>query len=485
MENIIIKKWSQKEKYLLLILGIFFTVLSGYRWGVEILAWVSWTPFLMFGMGTKGWKNSLLLLLAIQIAVNGMTAKIITEPIPLFFTFIFGIPTGFSAWLILLIWEKTRQNTNYYLWIPSFVALIIFSEWTTFRYSDFGMWGTMASTQVNNLELLQIASITGISGIAAIMAMVSIWIAIYFSSKSKTEWNYWGILIAVLLFSTIIFGSFRVFNVQHGKTVKAAAVVTDLHILPNKFPNEEELVRGTDELFNRSLEASKSGAEIIVWNEGATLVDSSKEVQLISRGLQFSKENKVDLVMAYIVPISLNPFKFDNKYVWISSAGEVLETYRKHHPVPGEGAIKGTKEITVHNRKYGFAAGAICYDYDFPEMAIEHGKRGAGIVVVPSSDWKGIDPYHTKMARIRAIEGGFSVIRPVRWATSMAFDAYGRIRAAMPYNEGNRILIVDLPSENINTIYSKLGDWLVIPSVFLWLYIISVIIRKFEQKRKN
>lgn len=484
MEKNLIKQWSLKERYLLLIFGIILTVLSGFRWGVELLAWINWIPFLMFSMGTKGWKNSLLLLAALLIGVNGMTAKIITEPVPFVFTFIFGVPTGFSAWIMLLIWEKTRQNISYHLWIPSFVSLVVFSEWTTFRYSDFGMWGTMASTQVNNLELLQIASITGISGIAAIMAMVSIWGAIFLSSNSKKKWYRAGVLIGILLFATISYGSFRIYKDQKGKTVKTAAIVTDLHISPNAFPTENEISDGTNELFIRSHQACKSGAKIIVWNEGATMVNSSDESDLIERGAQFSIENSVDLIMAYIVPISHKPLKFDNKYVWFNSNGEILETYRKHHPVPGEGAIRGTEELMVHKQKYGFAAGALCYDYDFPEMAIEHGKKGAGIVVVPSSDWRGIDPYHSKMTRIRAIEGGFSVLRPVRWATSMAFDAYGRIRAAMPYNEGNRIMIVDLPSENIKTLYTRLGDWLVIPSVFLWLYLISTIIRKWEQKRK-
>lgn len=64
----------------------------------------------------------------------------------------------------------------------------------------------------------------------------------------------------------------------------------------------------------------------------------------------------------------------------------------------------------------------------------------------------------------------------------MAFDGYGRIRAAMPYNENNRVMIADLPTKNLNTIYSRFGDWLVIPSIIFWLYLISIIIRRYEKK---
>jgi apolipoprotein N-acyltransferase len=35
------------------------------------------------------------------------------------------------------------------------------------------------------------------------------------------------------------------------------------------------------------------------------------------------------------------------------------------------------------------------------------------------------------MARVRAIEGGFTPLRAVRWAPSAAFDAHGRVRAWM------------------------------------------------------
>lgn len=67
-------------------------------------------------------------------------------------------------------------------------------------------------------------------------------------------------------------------------------------------------------------------------------------------------------------------------------------TYQKHHPVPGEPSIRGTEPLRVLARPYGRVGGAICYDYDFPALAREHARLGADLVVVPSSDWRGIDP---------------------------------------------------------------------------------------------
>ena len=94
--------------------------------------------------------------------------------------------------------------------------------------------------------------------------------------------------------------------------------------------------------------------------------------------------------MAYLVVLDEQHFRYDNKYVWITAAGDVAEQYSKHFPVPGEPKTAGTKPIEVLQRPYGKVAGAICYDDDCPKLAREHSLLGAELVVVPSSEWLGI-----------------------------------------------------------------------------------------------
>ena len=78
-----------------------------------------------------------------------------------------------------------------------------------------------------------------------------------------------------------------------------------------------------------------------------------------------------------MVLIEETPLRLENKYVWFAPNGEVLDTYHKHHPVPGEPSIRGSAPLRTVDRPYGRAAGAICYDYDFPSMAAAHGRLGA------------------------------------------------------------------------------------------------------------
>ena len=158
-----------------------------------------------------------------------------------------------------------------------------------------------------------------------------------------------------------------------------------------------------------------------------------------------------------MVPLIDSAYVYENKYVWMTPEGPI-ETYFKHHPVPGEGAVPGTTPLVAHQRPYGVAAGAICYDYDFPSMGREHSAAGTGLAVVPSSDWLGIDPFHSQMAAVRGIESGFSVVRSVRWATSLATDALGRVRGSSSYFEGERMMLATVPSTPVVTLYSQLGE---------------------------
>jgi apolipoprotein N-acyltransferase len=62
------------------------------------------------------------------------------------------------------------------------------------------------------------------------------------------------------------------------------------------------------------------------------------------------------------------------------------------------------------------------------------------------------------MARVRAIEGGFSLVRSVRWATSGAYDALGRARATASFFEGERTMIASVPATRIPTLYAGVGE---------------------------
>ena len=170
---------------------------------------------------------------------------------------------------------------------------------------------------------------------------------------------------------------------------------------------------------------------VVVWNEMATVVSAAGENTLVSRGQAFARERAVMLLMAYGVVESTHPFHDANKYRIYLPDGTMADEYVKRHPVPGDPDDVGQ----VHARVVSFSgvnfSGAICYDYGFPEIARDNAIDGAGLALVPSSDWRGIDPEHGRMALMNAVAVGLPMVRPVRGATSIVSDQYGRLLGTM------------------------------------------------------
>ncbi len=466
-----------------LLLGIAFTALVGMRWNISWLAWVMPVPFLLYLRTAQGWRAQLWLLAALQLGVFLQILKIVTDPIPWPMAVMFSVPLALGSWVAYGGFEWLRRRLGDGWGMILFPALVIALEWLGWRWSELGSWGALANTQVDNLPLLQTTALAGLAGPALLLSLVAAWLAVVIADTRPIRWWRSGLAIALLVLIAHTWGSYRLHQPSLGPQVMVAGIVSDVALGAEGIPSAEILRAGTDELFARTRLAAQRGARLVVWNEGATVVTSDDEAAFLQRGTELAQELGVDIVMAYIVPLD-GMASFENKYVWVTNEGGIAETYFKHHPVPGEGSIKGTAPLRVLERPYGRVAGAICYDYDFPALGLRHARLGAGLVVVPSSDWQGIDPYHTQMASIRGIEGGFSVLRPVRWATSGAFDAYGRSRAALSHFEANdRIMLATLPVERVPTLYARTGDWL--PVLALLFIVLASVRAMFSRWKKQ
>ena len=455
-----------------LVLGMILTVLVGNRYNVAPLGWVAAVPWLVFLRQRTGWRDHVLLFVALQVGAFFALLKIVTEPLTVSFAFMFSIPVALTTFMVYEGFESMRRRLGDNWGIVLFPALTVLTEWLGSYSSPMGSWGSLAYTQIDNLPFLQLASVFGLTGISALLATSSALAAVLMANDERRRFVPAVAAVAVLSFAAHGYGSLRLARNIPGELVTVAGVVSEgLDFRTDDAPGQEAL-------FAASLAAVEQGAELVVWNEAATLVTAGVESAFLERGQQFASDHDVDLVMAFGVWQEGSNL-LSNQYVWLTPQG-ALETYQKHHPVPGEPSVAGDAPLVVHDRPYGRAAGAICYDYDFPALGRTHGRLGAGLVVVPSSDWKGIDPHHTRMASIRGIESGFSVVRPVRAAMSGAFDAFGRPRATMDYYEGDRMFIARVPTERVETIYSRIGD--VVPLLAL-LSLVLAGFRLFSRRR--
>jgi apolipoprotein N-acyltransferase len=437
--------------------GVALLFASQVRLGIGMLAWIAPIPFLHYVRITTGRRSRLLLMGAILAGWHLTTAKIVTPPLTYLAVPLYAIPLAIFTAIPLLAWDFARTRMGEAIGIFFYASLVVVMEWLTYTSGLFGTWGALANTQSYNLPLIQLVSLGGITAVAFLMS----WGAALGEAalaSALPDWRRHAAVFGVVFLLVNAYGVLRLERRQPGPELRVAGIISEM-MADGRLPEDAERHAGTDMLFARTARAAELGARLVVWNEAAMFVTRDEEPALLARATALARERSVEIVVAYAVMLDRKPLRYENKYVWLRADGSTAETYWKHFPVPGEPSVRGTSKLRLAGSALGPFAGAICYDYDFPPLARKHARLGAGLVVVPSSDWRGIDPIHSEIGKLRAIEGGFSLLRPVRASASGAWDAFGRPRATLDYFSANdRIIMAQLPVAPIPTLYSQIGD---------------------------
>ncbi|MFK8165274.1 MAG: nitrilase-related carbon-nitrogen hydrolase, partial [Lewinella sp.] len=262
-----------------------------------------------------------------------------------------------------------------------------------------------------------------------------------------------------------------------------AAVGTDSEVSGLPLPSKESNEQTKSALFKRTRTAVDGGAKIISWNEAALFIMPEEEKEWIESIQELAIELNITLVASYVTPISQTPFRYEHKYQVIDSSGSITQTYLKHQPVPGEPAVQGKSPLKVVDVTGTKIGAAICYDYDFPYLAKGYGELDADMVIIPSSDWRGIDPVHTEMAAFRAVEQGHSVLRSTRFGLSAAITPCGEMVSQMSsFDKNDKIMYAQLPTKGVVTLYSIIQDSFVYLSIGFFAIFMAIIVRANKSK---
>jgi len=459
----------------LLAVGAAFVFMTFMRGSLPELGWIAFAPFLVFGH-ERGGRRHLALLGALVVAFLATLSKMATGEIPWVPVPMFAIPFAFSYFVAVTVAGAAHRRLGPRWGIYTFAAMAVLLGWVQYRFTPGSSWGALAYTQVDNLPFVQIAAIAGIAGMTFLVAIGSGLAAAAWSSglrAIRADLAVFGVVLAGALF----YGQLRLGHAAPGAPVRIASVVSpvshkDFHAAA---VGGIDVVRPLDdELFRRSALAVDRGAKVVVWNEMATLVTVPGESALAARGQAFARDRGVMLVMAYGVFDSLRPPHDTNKYRVYLPDGSLADDYAKRHPVPGDPDVVGR----AHARMIRFDgvnySGGICYDYGFPEIARDNARDGAEVALVPSSDWRGIDPLHGRMALVNAVAMGLPLVRPVRAATSIASDAYGRLLASLRADGAtDGVLVASVPAARVPTLFFRTGDLLPLAAAAFCLLVIG------------
>jgi apolipoprotein N-acyltransferase len=471
---------------LLLVGGVVLIAFTFMRYSVPAIAWVAFAPFLhvLNERGTLGRHLAVLvaLVIAMLIAVSKMaTAGISWMPtIPMF-----AVPMALEYFVAVSIASMVHRRLGVRWGVYTFASAVTALTWIQYSFTPGSSWGALAHTQLENLPLVQLAALTGIGGLTFLVALGSgLAAAVWSRGVHAVRWDL--ALFGLLLGISILYGEARLSRPAPGPSVLVGSVVSPVsHEEFNRALASVDTLRRFDgELFARSARAADHGAKVVVWNELATFVSQASEPAFVARGQSFARERGVMLVMAYGVVESLQPFRDVNKYRIYLPDGTMADEYLKRYPVPGDPDEVGRAHARVVNFGGVRYAGGICYDYGFPNIARDNAGDGADLAVVPSSDWRGIDPEHGEMAMMNAVAVGLPMVRPVRAATSFATDQYGRVLGSLRadgLNDG--VMVVAVPGKRVSTLYAKTGE--IVPLLALAFCVVSIALAIVVPRRRS
>lgn len=462
----------ERHPWIWLVLGTLATVFGHLRWGIDILAWFAPIAWLRYLATTQGWRSRVGFSLVFMLAWNLAVLGIATSPLSPMLAPMFGLPIAVLLGWPYLVWAwQVQRAPRHRAWLTVlFPALMVVAETLAHACTPFGVWGQAANAALDDLPLLQLASLTGAVGIGFVLH----WLAAALEARMAGAGDRGGhrqlMLAGAAFVGAHVFGGVRLDAASSGgvETNLVAAVGTDCDIGGLPLPSDEQREIWDAALFERTRIAAAAGAELVVWTEAASVVDPEHEQAWLASVGELADELEVAIVAGYVVPLLDQPtFLYENAYALFGPDGELEHRYLKHNPVPGEPAVRGIGPAPLWSSEaLGEVSGALCYDYDFPAMG--RARADVDLVALPSSDWRGIDPIHTHMARLRAIEAGHSVIRSTRYGLSAGIDAIGVIHGQLShFDDDERVLLVHLPKRGRTTLYGRVGEWFAVVSGLL------------------
>ncbi|MBG6129224.1 apolipoprotein N-acyltransferase [Aquimarina sp. EL_43] len=486
-----------KLTFLVILLLVLLISNGGYT--MFFAPWISITMLLYAVRQLSVIKGFLLACVLLVIATLFQNSEIL--PFPFLMYALIMAPYGLIAaipYLIDLLFSKNRNTFLHTLIFPTALVLI---EYVSSLFLPYGSWGHIAYTQQSQNVLLQSVSVFGMGYITFLIgwfASIINWILIRELQWVKVKK---GILIySVTIGLTLGYGSYRLlFQKSNAETIRIASIsaIDNLRIYDNDFYGlnleggkekfKKQALDLNQNLLDRSLKEAKAGAKIVFWAEGNALVLKEDENKLYESASLMAKENEIYLGAAVAVIDPTNDKPLENKFVLFDPNGKKTIDYWKVIPVPGgEAAMSNIKGSTIQTSKtpYGIIGSAICFDMDFPEYLKQ--AKGTDIMLVPSNDWKGIDPIHTNMAKFRAIEQGFNLVRQTSFGLSASFNYTGKTLSEMDhFTDNSKILITQLPTKGTTTVYSLVGDIFIYYCLLMFIVVVIRLKKLPTAKRKE
>ena len=355
-------------------------------------------------------------------------------------------------------------------------ALSVPAIWVTFEYvisvvSPHGTFGNISYSQMDCLPVLQIASVTGVWGISFCVFLFPAAVSATLSRRrNSAQNNRLAIATAGFLALIVLFGFWRLNSgARDGQSITVALMASD--VPANVFPESDactlQLLHNYAEQLERFLNDSTGnrasiGDLVVVLPEKIGVISDQSTGEIDSLFQSTSHAANATIVVG--IDRGTQTQRFNEARVY-SPRGELSATYQKHHLIPGfEDVDQPGSARTLIDQPTGAWGVEICKDLDFPLLGREYGNDGVALLIVPAWDFVLDGWLHDRMAVMRGVESGFTLLRAAKQGLLTVSDNRGRVlaqanSATAPFS----FLIAKAPAQHVDTFYARWGDW------FAWL----------------
>lgn len=396
-----------------------------------------------------------------------------------------------------------RQKIDLYFAAP--VLWICLEYCKSYLFAGFP-WENLGYSQYWNHYLIQFADVSGVFGLSFLIVLVNVTLFEVLAAKSKKKFIL-AAVVSLIITGVVIYGVSR--SRQIDKILQNAAQIEVLLIQGNidqSIKWNEGFQKETINIYEQlSLQNAPVKGSLVVWPETAlpfNYQDANqfqKQIRDISLGTKSwfifgstSYENSKD-----------NTAYYNSAYL-LSPTGEIKGKYDKVHLVPyGEyvplrsvfpfitkltagmgdfSAGTGYYPLMMNGKKIGIL---ICYEGILPFAARTYKNEGAELLVNITNDaWFGATsaPFqHFSMSVFRAVETRLYLVRAANTGISAIVSPKGEIVARTNIFEKAAIK-GNVKYSNIQTIYAKYGDVLVIVCFGLVVFFFVLILLKWRTK---
>jgi apolipoprotein N-acyltransferase len=240
------------------------------------------------------------------------------------------------------------------------------------------------------------------------------------------------------------------------------------------------------ELYLREVSGlADKGAKVILIPEKAIILNDSTMASALQKFEQLSTNRRIQIIIGGT--INKPGYYLNNAWV-ISDQGKFLADYQKVNLFEGEvmdGCKPGNK-IAIFRQDSMKAGVAICKDMDFQQFILGYSKKSPAVLFVPAWDFKSDGWMHARMAILRSVEGGFSLVRNAREGRLTISDWRGKVLYEANSESGTQTSLVEkVTVEPHPTTYARAGDWFGTVNMFaaLGLLVFMTTNRKRNLKR--